>query len=161
MKLRLLTCAIAGCVALIASGPVLAQKKGGDVIIAMQAAPPSLDPHVTSAQVARNINLHVFETLYARDENARPVPDLAEGVTVSPDGLTYVFTLRRGVKFHNGKEMGPADVVASLERYRKVGASASLIGAIDTVAATGPNQVTVKLKSVRRIQAGQSREARA
>ena len=148
MKLRLLTCALAACVALISSGPVLAQKKGGDVIIAMQAAPPSLDPHVTSAQVARNINLHVFETLYARDENARPVPDLAEGVTVSPDGLTYVFTLRRGVKFHNGREMGPADVVASLERYRKVGASASLIGAIDTVAATGPNQVTVKLKSV-------------
>ena len=148
MNLRLLSCALAACVALISCGPVLAQKKGGDVIIAMQAAPPSLDPHVTSAQVARNINLHVFETLYARDENARPVPDLAEGVTVSPDGLTYVFTLRRGVKFHNGREMGPADVVASLERYRKVGASASLIGAIDTVAATGPNQVTVKLKSV-------------
>ena len=96
MKLRLLTCAFAACVALIASGPVLAQKKGGDVIIAMTQAPPSLDPHVTSAQVARNVNLHVFETLYARDENARPVPDLAEGVTVSPDGLTYVFTLRRG-----------------------------------------------------------------
>ena len=103
---------------------------------------------MTSAQAARNINLHVFETLYARDENARPVPDLAEGVTISPDGLTYVFTLRRGVKFHNGKEMGAADVVASLERYRKVGASASLIGAIDTIAATGPNQVTIKLKSV-------------
>jgi ABC-type oligopeptide transport system substrate-binding subunit len=78
MKLRLLTCALAACVALIFSGPALAQKKGGDVIIAMQAAPPSLDPHVTSAQVARNINLHVFETLYAYG-NARPVPDLAEG----------------------------------------------------------------------------------
>ena len=103
---------------------------------------------MTSAQVARNVNLHVFETLYARDENARPVPDLAEGVTVSARWLTYVFTLRRGVKFHNGREMASADVVASLERYRKVGASASLIGAIDTIAATGPNQVTIKLKSV-------------
>ena len=40
------------------------------------------------------------------------------------------------------------DVVASLERYRKAGASASLIGAIDSVAATGANQVTIKLKSV-------------
>src|SRR4030095_14170187 len=145
MKLRILTYVFAASVALISSGPVLAQKKGGDVIIAMTQAPPSLDPHVTSAQVARNVNLHVFETLYARDENARPVPDLAEGVTVSPDGLTYVFTLRRGVKFHNGKEMSAADVVASLERYRKVGASASLIGAIDTIAATSANQVTIKL----------------
>nr|MBP6853469.1 ABC transporter substrate-binding protein [Rhodoferax sp.] len=80
--------------------------------------------------------------------NARPVPDLATGVNVSADGLTYVFTLRQGVKFHNGRDMTPADVVASLERYRKAGASASLIGAIDSVAATGANQVTIKLKSV-------------
>jgi peptide/nickel transport system substrate-binding protein len=44
--------------------------------------------------------------------------------------------------------MVPADVVASLERYRKSGASASLIGAIDSVAATGANQITIKLKTV-------------
>lgn len=148
MKLTFLKLALAMSLALTATGSALAQKKGGDVVIAMTGAPPSLDPHATSAQVARNVNLHIFETLYARDENARPVPDLAEGVNVSADGLTYVFTLRRGVKFHNGKEMGPADVVASLERYRKAGASASLIGAIDTVTASGPAQVTVKLKSV-------------
>ena len=148
MKLKFLQLALAASLALGAVAPVMAQKKGGDVVIAMTAAPPSLDPHATSAQVARNVNLHIFETLYARDEGARPVPDLATGVTVSPDGLTYVFTLRQGVKFHNGKTMGPADVVASLERYRKAGASASLIGAIDSVAATGANQVTVKLKTV-------------
>lgn len=76
------------------------------------------------------------------------MPDLAEGVTVSADGLTYVFKLRAGVKFHNGKDMTSADVVASLERYRKAGASASLIGQIDTVTAAGPNQVTIKLKTV-------------
>ena len=125
-----------------------AQKRGGDVVIAMLAAPPSLDAQATSAQVARNINLHVYETLYARDENARAVPDLAEGVAISPDGLTYVFTLRRGVKFHNGKEMAPADVVASLERYRKAGASAILISSIESIVATGPSQVTIKLKRV-------------
>ncbi len=65
-----------------------------------------------------------------------------------PDGLSYVFTLRSGVKFHNGKTMGPADVVASIERYRKGGASASLIAAIDSVSASSPDQVTIKLKSV-------------
>ena len=59
-----------------------------------------------------------------------------------------MFTLRQGVKFHYGRDMTPADVVASLERYRKAGASASLIGAIDSVAASGPNQVTIKLKTV-------------
>jgi peptide/nickel transport system substrate-binding protein len=148
MKLKFLNLALAASLALASAGPVLAQKRGGDVVIGMTNAPPSLDPHATSAQVARNVNLHIHETLYARDENARPVPDLATGVTVSPDGLTYVFALRQGVKFHNGKDMTSADVVASLERYRKSGASASLIGAIDTVTATGPHQVTVKLKSV-------------
>lgn len=148
MKLKFLHLALAAALALGSAGPVLAQKKGGDVVIAITNAPPSFDPHSTSAQAARHVNLHMFETLYARDENAAPVPDLATGVTVSPDGLTYVFPLRTGVKFHNGKTMGPADVVASIERYRKGGASASLIAAIDSVSASGPNQVTIKLKSV-------------
>ena len=148
MKKTYLSLAMSALLALTAVGPAQAQKKGGDVVIGMVAAPPSLDPHATSAQVARNVNLHIFETLYARDEGARPVPDLAEGVTVSADGLTYVFKLRTGVKFHNGKDMTSADVVASLERYRKAGASASLIGQIDTVTASGPAQVTIKLKAV-------------
>jgi len=140
---------LAACsMAMMGGTAALAQKKGGDVIIGMVQAPPSLDAQATSAQVARNINLHVFETLYARDENARAVPDLAEGVTISPDGLTYVFTLRRGVKFHNGRDMAPSDVVASLERYRKAGASANLISSIESIAATGANQVTIKLKGV-------------
>ena len=128
--------------------PAVAQKKGGDVIIAITQAPPSLDPHVSSAQAARNINLHVFETLYARDEGANPVPDLAEGVKISADGLTYEFALRKGVKFHNGKEMTSADVVASLERYRRIGASLSLLGAVDSVSAAAPYTVSIRLKSV-------------
>ena len=148
MKLKLLKLALAAALTLGVAVPSMAQKKGGDVVIAMTQAPPSLDPHATSAQVARNVNLHVFETLYARDENARPVPDLATGVNVSADGITYVFALRQNVKFHNGKDMTSADVVASLERYRKAGASPALVSAIDSVAATGPNQVTIKLKSV-------------
>ena len=52
------------------------------------------------------------------------------------------------MKFHNGKELDADDVVASLERYRKVGASAALLAAIDTVKASGPHEVTVTLKTV-------------
>src|SRR5215204_820923 len=105
----------------LAGGGASAQKTGGDVVIAMVQAPPSIDAHVTSAQAARNITLHIYETLYARDEKAKPVPELAEGVKISEDGKTYVFPIRRGVKFHNGKDLDANDVVASLERYRKVG----------------------------------------
>jgi peptide/nickel transport system substrate-binding protein len=126
----------------------VAQKKGGDIVIAMVQAPPSLDAHVSTAQASRNVTLHVYETLYARDENAKPVPELAEGVKISEDGKTYVFAIRKGVKFHNGKELDAEDVVASLERYRKLGASATLLGAIDQVKASGPHEVTVTLKTI-------------
>ncbi|MBN9060911.1 MAG: ABC transporter substrate-binding protein [Rhizobiales bacterium 65-9] len=148
MKTMFSRFALAMAAAVAFTAPAMAQKQGGDVVIAMTQAPPSLDPHASSAQVARNVNLHMFETLYARDENAKPVPDLAEGATISPDGLTYVFALRKDVKFHNGKMMGSADVAASLERFRKGGASAALLAAIDSITASGPNEVTVKLKSV-------------
>ncbi len=143
----LLSVSILGAAA-FAPGPALAQKAGGDIVVTMVQAPPSLDAHVSSAQVARNVNLHMFETLYARDESAKPVPDLATGVDISADGLTYVFSLRDGVKFHNGKTMTSADVVASLERFRKVGASATLLAAVESIAASGADKVTVKLKSV-------------
>jgi len=139
--------------AIIASAPgtALAQRKGGDVVIAIVQAPPSLDAQVTSAQVARNVTLHIYETLYARDEKAKPVPELAEGVKISEDGKTYVFPIRRGVKFHNGKDLDANDVVASLERYRKVGASAALLNAVDTIRATNSHEVTIALKETQSI----------
>jgi len=130
------------------AAPTLAQRRGGDIVIAITQAPPSLDAHVTSAQAARNITLHMYETLFARDENARPVPELAEAVRISSDGLTYVFPLRRNVRFHNGVIMTAEDVVASIERYRRIGASANLLAAIDSVVASGLHEVTIKLKQV-------------
>ena len=88
---RQLGSAALGAAALVGTrGSVLAQapRKGGDVVIAIAQAPPSLDAHITSAQAARNVNLHMYETLYARDESAKAVPELAEGVNISGDGLT-------------------------------------------------------------------------
>ena len=63
LKRSLLTLAVSAALGLAVTGPVHAQKRGGDVVVGMVAAPPSLDPHATSAQVARNVNLHMFETL--------------------------------------------------------------------------------------------------
>ncbi len=148
IRRKFLAAFVIGASTLAASGAAFAQKKAGDVVIAIAQAPPSLDAHVTSAQAARNVTLHIYETLYARDENAKPVPELAEGVKISEDGKTYVFSIRKGVKFHNGKELTAEDVVASLERYRKVGASATLLGAIDQIKATGPSEVAITLKTI-------------
>ena len=138
--------------AILAASPRLARAqtphRGGEVVIAIVQAPPSLDAHITSAQAARDVTLHIYETLYARDEHARPQPELATGVEISPDGKTYVFPIRQGVAFHNGKMLDAQDVVASIERYRKLGASAKLLAAIDTVRATGPLEVTITLTGV-------------
>jgi peptide/nickel transport system substrate-binding protein len=125
-----------------------APKRGGTVAIGMTQAPPSLDAHLTSAQVARNVVLHMYETLYARDENAGVVPDLAEGVEIAKDGVTHVFRLRPGVKFHNGKTMDAGDAAASLERFAKIGLSATLLSNVEKIEASGPLELMIKLKKV-------------
>src|SRR6266567_7580377 len=86
-------------------------------------APTFFDPAETPGVIAP------FMVLYAlHDGLVKPMPgnamapSLAESWTMSKDGLTYEFVLRKGVKFHNGDVMTAEDVKFSFERYR--GASA-------------------------------------
>ena len=58
----------------------------------------------------------VFEGLVKWDEKNQIVPNIAEKWDVSPDGRTYTFTLRKGVKFHNGREVKAQDFKFSIER---------------------------------------------
>ena len=101
--------------------PVLAfaQTKGGVLRVGNLGEPPALDAHWTTASITETLTNHIYEGLYSLDASNRPIPMLAEGHTVSKDGLTYTFKLRQGIKFHNGKEMGSDDVVASLTRWGK------------------------------------------
>jgi len=119
-----------------------AQTMGGDVTVVQSSNPPSLDAMSTSSQASRNVNMNIYETLYGFSGAIQPIPILAEGVEISDDGLTYVFTLRQGVKFHNGKEMTARDVKASLERYRRVGATGGLLDPVATIEITGDHEVT-------------------
>jgi peptide/nickel transport system substrate-binding protein len=96
-----------------------APKKGGVLRIGMLGEPPSLDAHWTTAAITDILTNHLYEGLYTLDESRRPIPMLAEGHSVSPDGLTWTFRLRQGVRFHNGKEMTSEDVVPSLTRWGK------------------------------------------
>ncbi|MFZ9634693.1 MAG: ABC transporter substrate-binding protein [Alphaproteobacteria bacterium] len=134
----------AGAAATVVGAPAIAQKKGGEAIVAQQSPPPSLDAQTTSAQHARNITTHIWETLYARDESGNVVPDLAEGVNISPDGMTYSFKLRKA-KFHNGKDMTSADVRASMERYKKVGNSSAVLRDVVAFEAPSPDTFVMKL----------------
>src|SRR2546428_10237959 len=94
-----------------------AQKRGGVLRVGNLGEPPGLDAHWTTASITETLTNHIYEGLYTLGDDKRPIPMLAESHAVSKDGLTYTFKLRRGVTFHNGKEMTADDVVASLKRW--------------------------------------------
>jgi peptide/nickel transport system substrate-binding protein len=86
--------------------------------IATDQSPVGLDPHVATAFSTQVIDSNIYEGLTAIDAGLRTIPALAQSWNISPDGLTYVFRLRPGVTFHDGKKLTPQDVVASLARVR-------------------------------------------
>ncbi len=82
--------------------------------IGLSADVTTFDPHFVAAQPNLTAQKHVFDTLVSVDERGRPIPGLASWRT--PDPLTWEFTLRKGVKFHDGSELTAEDVVFSLDR---------------------------------------------
>src|SRR5258708_10435817 len=130
-----------------AAQPFAWPKKGGDFVFAEEAKVNSLDQYTASTVSTRNITLNMYESLMTRDERFSPMPELAEKVDASDDGLTYVFKLRSGIKFHNGKPMSSADVVASFQRYFKVGIDRGYLEAIANLEAHDPLTFIVKMKA--------------
>src|SRR5258706_10868680 len=82
--------------------------------IGLSADVTTMDPHFIAAQPNLTVQHHVFEPLLHVDERGRSIPVLA--TWRNPDPLTWEFTLRKGVKFHDGSELTTEDVAFSLER---------------------------------------------
>jgi len=91
-------------------------KRGGMVTAGISADIVAVDPHTNSAAINPVVLNHVFERLVGYGENLELVPVLAERWEASPDLKTYVFHLRKGKLFHNGREMVAEDVKYSIER---------------------------------------------
>ena len=122
---------------------------GAGANLAMIAEPQTLDPMGSTADLVGTIMQHVYEPLYTFDAQWNVVPMLADGMPkVSKDGLTHVITLRKGVKFHNGREMVAEDVAASLQRWMEVSprgkAVAKEVAAIET---KGSHVLELRLKA--------------
>jgi len=92
-------------------------QKGGNLVVCQPAEPPGLDPTAnTAAAIDRVVYANIYEGLVKVDRNGQFIPGLATSWQVSPDGKTYTFNLRKGVKFHNGEPFSAQDAKWNLER---------------------------------------------
>src|SRR5271168_1146076 len=79
------------------------------LVFLMDSAPTNLDPRIGADAYSAHLDGLIFSSLVAHDAQMNVVPDVAERWEI-PDPLTYVFHLRHGVKFHDGRELTSADV---------------------------------------------------
>lgn len=142
--------AVAGSMATMAAkAHANTPRRGGRIRVAgtTATAAETLDPAKQANQMDYARGRMIYNGLTALDGALTPQPALAESFATR-DAKTWVFTLRKGVEFHDGKALSPADVVFSLLRHKdpstgsKVKALAEQIAA---VRATGPGEVTVEL----------------
>jgi peptide/nickel transport system substrate-binding protein len=119
-------------------------KQGGVLKVGVTADAVGFDPHLVDAYSSGLVIEQVYNGLLKLDDKMQVQPDLAETWDVAPDGLSYTFKLRQGVKFHNGRELKAADVQYSLGRVKDPKSPrAYLIEAVKSVDVV--NDYTVKL----------------
>jgi peptide/nickel transport system substrate-binding protein len=105
-----------------------------------------IDPLFTTAYITRDHGYMVYDTLLATDSNFKVQPQMAD-FKVSDDRLTYTFTLRDGLKWHDGTPVTAADCVASLQRWgKRDGMGQKLMDFTASLEATDAKTITLKLK---------------
>ncbi|MFO0203190.1 MAG: ABC transporter substrate-binding protein, partial [Alphaproteobacteria bacterium] len=110
----------AGVAAAGVSAPALSQGAAARTLrVIPQANLPSLDPVWTTAVVTRNNAFLIYDQICATDAAGNVKPQMAAGWDISQDQLTWTFTLRDGLLFHDGEKVLAKDCVASIERWRR------------------------------------------
>jgi peptide/nickel transport system substrate-binding protein len=106
-----------------------------------------LDPIWTTAYITRNHGYLVWDTLFALDAQNRPQPQMVESWHASSGGLTYEFTLRPGLLWHDGTPVRAADCVASVRRWgAKDGMGRALLAATASIDALDDRSFRMVLK---------------
>ncbi len=88
--------------------------ESGTVTFLLDASPTNLDPRIGTDAVSERIDSLLYSGLLNHDEQMRPIPDLALSWQI-PDPLTYIFTLRQRVRFHDGRPLTSADVKYTID----------------------------------------------
>jgi len=120
--------------------------EGGTLIAAISGEPDQLDPHMTSAYPSFQVLENVYDTLVQPgDPPTEAEPALAEDWEVSEDELTWTFSLREGVVWHDGEPFTADDVVFSFERIADEGLNAARFDTIEEVTAVDEHTVELQL----------------
>ena len=124
-----------------------------NAVVGITQEPGIFDPHTVVAAGDREIIFNVYEGLYKYDSKGSLNPCLATDVAISDDASVYTFTIREGVKFHDGSDFDAADVVYSLKRAAGLldnQDGVALVGELDSikdVKATAEGKVEVTLET--------------
>ncbi len=86
-----------------------------------------LDPMGSTADIVKMHGFMIYDTLYALDEHFKPQPEMVQDMQLSADKKTYRFTLRDGLKWHDGQPVKAEDCVASLKRWQARDAAGQLM----------------------------------
>src|SRR5688572_29106618 len=127
---------------------------GPKIFRLLQETPNTLDPALASDAYSCTVIAQIYSPLVGLTSNLEPTPQVAESWTISRDGKTYVFHIRKGVRFHHGREVTAEDFVYSLTRlftepFRSEGLAAGYLDAIEGV----PEFMNGRAKTVSGIRA--------
>jgi len=132
--------------ALSAAWTAPAAAAGKTITAVMHSDLRIIDPIFTTAYITRDHGYMVYDTLVATDANFKIQPQMADW-KISDDKLTYTFTLRDGLKWHDGTPVTAEDCVASLKRWGKVdGMGQKLMDFTASIEAADAKTITLKLK---------------
>ena len=106
-----------------------------------------IDPGITTAYITRDHGYMIFDTLLATDSSFKVQPQMADW-KMSDDKLTYTFTLRDGLKWHDGPPVTAEDCVASLKRWGRLDDSMGqkLMDFTASIEAADAKTIVLKLK---------------
>jgi peptide/nickel transport system substrate-binding protein len=116
------------------------------LVIAVASDPATFDLHYAASMVEGWVGNNIYDGLLFFDDEGNIEPLLAEDYRISPDGLTYTFYLRKGVKFHNGEEFTARDLAFTVEYGRTAPNASLLCGMIRDVAVPDDYTVILTLK---------------
>ncbi len=140
--------ALLACMIALPNALARTSKHPDTLVVATTYDAKTLDPYMTNDVASSNAMRQIYETLVTIDDEDKVIPSLAEKIE-RIDGMTYRFTLKKGVTFHNGELLTSDDALYSLKRAFEKGASVRhIMGVIDPTGFKKIDDLTFEVKTI-------------